>query len=125
MCRYLVTRNKRDLTTAVNAFATAQGVPQIFIGQGACYRKRHAGRGISWLDPKIFAEFAIMPVPSELSAQPALTRHFKNNFQFNRRTERKAGNTVHETARVLFFSKYVLQQLRCGVSYVGVVANIS
>jgi hypothetical protein len=42
--------------------------------------------------------------------------HLENDFQLDRGTERKACDAIHQAARVLLFSKDVLQQLRGGVS---------
>jgi hypothetical protein len=39
-----------------------------------------------------------------------LTRHFENDFQLDRRAERKAGDAIHQSARILVFSEHVLQQ---------------
>jgi hypothetical protein len=54
-----------------------------------------------------------------------LPRHLENDFQFDRGAERKAGDAVYQTARVLVFSEDVLQQLRSGVSDFRLIANIS
>src|SRR5262250_1520178 len=51
--------------------------------------------------------------------------HLENDFQFHRSAEGKAGDTVHHTARVLFFSENLLQQLRSGVSDFRLIAHIS
>ncbi len=37
--------------------------------------------------------------------------YLKNQFQFDRHAERKAGYAVHQSARVFVFSENVLQQL--------------
>ena len=53
------------------------------------------------------------------------TRHFENHFQLDRGAERKAGDAVHQAARVLVFSEDVLQQLRSAVSDFRLLADIS
>src|SRR6202041_1322418 len=54
-----------------------------------------------------------------------LPRHLENVFQFDRGAERKAGDAVYQTARVLVFSEDVLQQLRSRISDFRLIANIS
>ena len=54
-----------------------------------------------------------------------LGRHFKDHFQFDWSPERKARNAVHESAWVPFFSEYVLEKLRGGVSNRGMFSNVS
>src|SRR5437588_12687371 len=57
--------------------------------------------------------------------EPFLIRHLKNDFQFNRRSEWKAGNAINQAARVLVFSEDVLEQLRSSVSDFRLIADIS
>src|SRR5438477_12891984 len=57
--------------------------------------------------------------------EPFLIRHLKNHFQFNRRSEWKAGNAINQAARVLVFSEDALQQLGSGISNLRLIAHIS
>src|SRR5580698_3235846 len=54
----------------------------------------------------------------------ALRGHLENDFQFDRRAERKTSDAIHEPARTLVFSEDVLQQLRSGVSDFRLIADI-
>lgn len=54
-----------------------------------------------------------------------MRRHFENKFQLDRCTEGKARDAKHQPARVLVFSKDVLQQLGSAVSDFGLVAEVS
>src|SRR5262249_34025429 len=55
----------------------------------------------------------------------ALRRNLENYFEFDRGSERKARNAIHQTARALVFSEDILQQLRGGVSDLRLIPNIS
>src|ERR1700730_1131207 len=59
------------------------------------------------------------------NTEPLLRRHLENDFQLDRRAERKACDAVHQAARALVFSEDVLQQLRSGVSDFRLIADIS
>src|SRR5689334_9589150 len=54
-----------------------------------------------------------------------LSRDFEDDFQLDRRAERKAGDAIHQPARVLIFSEDVLQQLRSGVGDFWLISHIS
>src|SRR5262249_35276328 len=51
--------------------------------------------------------------------------HLEDDFQFDRRAERKACDAVHQSAGVLVFPKNVLQQLRSAICDFRMVAEIS
>src|SRR2546421_8711885 len=55
---------------------------------------------------------------------PFLPRHLENDFQLDRGAERKAGDAIHQAARVLVFAEDGLQQLRSGVSDFGLIADV-
>src|SRR5882762_6408689 len=56
---------------------------------------------------------------------PYLPHHLENDFQLNRRAERKACDAIHYAGRILVFSEDLLQQLRSTVSDFRLIADIS
>src|SRR6266850_1484227 len=56
---------------------------------------------------------------------PYLPHHLENDFQLNRRAERKACDAIHYAGRILVFSENVLQQLGSAVSDFRLIADIS
>src|ERR1700681_1339420 len=61
----------------------------------------------------------------ENTCSASLTPNLKNNFQLDRRAERKACDAIHQAARALVLPEDVLQQLRSGVSDFRLIADIS
>ena len=59
------------------------------------------------------------------SSGAALTRPLQDHFQLDRAAERKAGDAIHQAARVPVFSEDVLQQLRSAVRDFRLIADIS
>ena len=55
----------------------------------------------------------------------ALSCHLENNFQLDRRAERKARDTINQAAWILVFSEDVLQQVRSSIRDFRLIANIS
>src|ERR1700682_3901994 len=57
--------------------------------------------------------------------EPFSISDLKNQFKLDRGAERKACDAIHQTARALFFSEDVLEQLRSGVSDFRLIADIA
>src|SRR5258708_815898 len=78
---------------------------------------------IEWFFATTFMRISTFPYRVTRFAYAAPLRHLENNFQLDRRAERKT--CVNQAARVLLFSEDVLQQLRSRVRDFRLIADIS
>src|SRR5580704_4552443 len=55
----------------------------------------------------------------------ASLRHLENDFQLDRRAERKTCHSIYQPTWIFLFAENVLKQLRGGVCHFRLIANIS